>query len=442
MTKQQKLIVAFSSFFFCILLLTEIFYYQWKYFLHLPELNIGHNYNFLLKVSQNISENPYLTEGYTYYYSPLFTILFYPFILIKNTFGLLSAQLFFIAINTFVIARVFIILIRIQQIKTSFSYYIFIPFLALFCINESLFRFFVSLNINILLLWLTLEAILLSSQNSLKNDILAGILLALTINIKFLTLPFLIYFIYRKKWSVVGSCFISFFVYLFLPAIVFGWGKNIFLLTEWWGLLTSSEKGHWFYQGISGIIYYFFQRGGIELRTFPSYHHVFYQILFSCIAVAIVLTFYFLRTKPFQKSTSQQHFLWELSYIFLIIPLIYPHQQIYAYVFAIPAVFYINDYLFFLLIRKRENTANNLQRRFKSSLFNIKLFTKREWCIFLLMIIVFIFAPYRIWFHNMIFAEGILRYFTYDMLILLLVPILALCIPKKTELKQNQSSQL
>ena len=47
-----------------------------------------------------------------------------------------------------------------------------------------------------------------------------------------------------------------------------------------------------------------------------------------------VFTLYFLRTFPFQKSKSNLHRLWEVGYLFLVIPFLFPHQQNYAYFFV------------------------------------------------------------------------------------------------------------
>jgi hypothetical protein len=64
-------------------------------------------------------------------------------------------------------------------------------------------------------------------------------------------------------------------------------------------------------------------------------------ILNSTRALLVMFTLYFLRTTPFKKISHNLHRFWEWSYILLLIPLIFPHQQYYEFLFVCPAVFYI-----------------------------------------------------------------------------------------------------
>jgi len=62
----------------------------------------------------------------------------------------------------------------------------------------------------------------------------------------------------------------------------------------------------------------------------------------------IFLTLYFLKWPPFKKTESQMHQLWEVCYILLLIPLIFPHQQKYAFLMVLPAQFYLACVLIFV----------------------------------------------------------------------------------------------
>ncbi|MHB8206718.1 hypothetical protein, partial [Mucilaginibacter sp.] len=52
----------------------------------------------------------------------------------------------------------------------------------------------------------------------------------------------------------------------------------------------------------------------------------------------------FLNSKPFKSITSSVKQFWEMSYLFIVIPLIYPHQQQYAFVYISPAFIYLTWY--------------------------------------------------------------------------------------------------
>lgn len=70
-----------------------------------------------------------------------------------------------------------------------------------------------------------------------------------------------------------------------------------------------------------------------------SLQSLYMAILFSRLLLA-AFTVYFLRTLPFQKPFNRLHQFWELSYILLVVPLLFPHQQHYAFLFMIPAFMY------------------------------------------------------------------------------------------------------
>ncbi len=60
-----------------------------------------------------------------------------------------------------------------------------------------------------------------------KRPILAGIVLGLAGNIKYLSLIPLPWFVVRKRWSALVSTILSFVGFLFLPAITRGWDRNM-----------------------------------------------------------------------------------------------------------------------------------------------------------------------------------------------------------------------
>jgi hypothetical protein len=70
-------------------------------------------------------------------------------------------------------------------------------------------------------------------------------------------------------------------------------------------------------------------------------------ILLLVRACLLSLTLVFLKWPPFKKAVSSQQSFIEVAYILLVIPLIFPHQQHYAFLFSVPAFAFIVYYLFF-----------------------------------------------------------------------------------------------
>ncbi len=59
----------------------------------------------------------------------------------------------------------------------------------------------------------------------------------------------------------------------------------------------------------------------------------------------IALSLYFFASLPFKRSPGPKHQFREISYLLLLIPLIFPHQQHYAFLFAVPAFVFCLYYL-------------------------------------------------------------------------------------------------
>ena len=58
----------------------------------------------------------------------------------------------------------------------------------------------------------------------------------------------------------------------------------------------------------------------------------------------VMLTLAFLGTLPFKTIKGNTRQFWEMCYLFLAIPLLYPHQQQYAFLYISPALIYIAWY--------------------------------------------------------------------------------------------------
>ena len=67
--------------------------------------------------------------------------------------------------------------------------------------------------------------------------------------------------------------------------------------------------------------------------------------------ILVSLMLWVLNTMPFLKAKSKTHEFWEISYLLLITPLIFPHQQVYGFTLAWPAVIYT---LYYFMARRKE----------------------------------------------------------------------------------------
>jgi hypothetical protein len=131
---------------------------------------------------------------------------------------------------------------------------------------------------------------------------------------------------------------------------------NNFLLLEWWSVINPSNSEHLAEGGlgfhsltalipslltkIDGEIIYSRNMFNISLE-YTTY------ILNVVRLLLIASTLFILKWPPFKKATSKIQSIQEISLILLLIPLIFPHQQKYAFLLCVPAQVYLTYFIVF-----------------------------------------------------------------------------------------------
>jgi Glycosyltransferase family 87 len=295
-------------------------------------------------------------DGYHYYYSLFFATLLYPFTLVPAAVG----KFVWVCLNMAMIAAVLRSVwmwfdwqgISIQAKRWVFVL-IFLGTLRFLKSNVHLGQ------TTILLLFLSLEALHLDER---KKEWSAGLLLSLAINIKLLPAVLLPYWMYRARWKsvvIAGTCIMLWWL---LPAAWLGAERTSTLMHSYVELINPAQDKHVLdveetsFHGLSTLLSTLFSSHAHEhngpgwKRNIADCSMETLSILINAARLFFVLfILYFLRTLPFKSATSSLHRAWELSYVLLVIPLIAPHQQHYAFLFALPAIAYVS---YFLLVIK------------------------------------------------------------------------------------------
>jgi hypothetical protein len=198
---------------------------------------------------------------------------------------------------------------------------------------------------------------LIFSGEALKGSVL----LALGINIKLLPLVFIPYLIYRAQFKAALLTILFYLALLFFPSLIVGHGYNMSLLKTWLSLINPAQQIHVLdvdersFHGLSTLLSTLLVKNVPDVYALNIQRNiadVSLQTLAAVILIARLIlaafTLYFLRLKFFSKAQSTLQQCFEISYILLIIPLIFPHQQHYAFLFAVPALslliyFFIKD---------------------------------------------------------------------------------------------------
>jgi len=125
------------------------------------------------------------------------------------------------------------------------------------------------------------------------NEILCGIALALILHIKPFYLPFLAYFLLRRKITLVISAIVSFALFLLIPCVVIGWNQTMELIGGWREILSMSIPSQLFNfknQSVSSMLGMFLLKNG-AVAKFISPERLVYLIsvifIFSAYAAMV-----------------------------------------------------------------------------------------------------------------------------------------------------------
>ncbi|SFF18891.1 glycosyltransferase 87 family protein [Thermoflexibacter ruber] len=298
---------------------------------------------------ENIYQPPFI-YNLQYFYSPLFALLLIPF----SYFSFKTIGVIWLLLNTFLLLRTWNIFeYYLDKTKLSPKGHLVLIILSFAVVSRFIFFNYERVQMTIFLLWAMME----SSYQIFQGRKLAGaLLLAFAINIKVLPLVMIPYLVYRAEFKASIYTFSALLTYLFVPALILGWEYNLFLLKEWWAIINPTQPTHiieddlgayGLVPALSTLLIETEPLFAIKRNLFSLEYEQVYWIINAFRIVLILLTLYFLRTLPFKKASSRLHLFYELSYICLIIPLIFPHQRRYSFYFIFPAVTYL---IYFLLV--------------------------------------------------------------------------------------------
>jgi Glycosyltransferase family 87 len=290
-------------------------------------------------------------------YPPFFALLMLPFSLLPM--GLSS--LIWNVLSLAALFRVYSLIEGFLDIKKRLNlllYRFFVFLTILFTVRFFLYNFDLTQS-TLIVMWGTLEGLKL-----IKNEkfILGSLLLAGVISIKLLPLVVLPYLIYRAYFKeAILTVFFIFFLNI-LPIFIYGKDGYWQILNEWFRIINptnleftlNQNAGDESTHGLSAFVPAFFSdstlRYGLRRHFFALNSSQIIGLLLGFRLFFIALTLYFLRSKPFKKTVSNTQFMWEVSYLLMVIPLLFPQQMKYAFALLLPAFSYI---IFYIMRMKR-----------------------------------------------------------------------------------------
>lgn len=296
---------------------------------------------------ENIYENKY-REWYHYYYDTLFALILYPLTYLPVYF----VKIIWLLANVFFVYRLWRIIqswLPLDQFskraRQIFSFLSFVFILSFLRDNFHLGQ------VTILILYLTLEGISYIQRGKVWWG---SALLALGINIKIMPIVFIPYLLYRAQWKPALLIIGFMFFFLIIPSVFIGYDYNQSLLVERWELINPSNKEHLLdtsersFHSLTTLLATLFVKDCGDYHALTIRRHIAdisienLQLIINGVRLFfIAFTLWFLRTRPFKRETNNVQFLYEISYLCMVIPLIFPHQQHYAFFFIFPATCYL-----------------------------------------------------------------------------------------------------
>lgn len=306
-----------------------------------------------LNKKANIFETTYV-DGYHYYYSVLFALLLKPFVGLPY----LPIKTLWLVLNLLLFVHLLRLLFRCHFIKnlTNRQQTVFFTIISVFSARFVFDNIHLS-QITILILWCSVYGLYLIFKN---RPGIGSMLLALGINIKLLPIVFIPYLVYRGYFKGAILTVIFYLVFLFSPSMFIGHEYNMSLIKTWLHLINPTNQRHVLdveertFHGLSTLLSTLFVQDIPDVYALPIRRNIadvslsaLSNILLVTRLLLISFSLYFTGFTFFKNARSRWQACVEISYVLMIIPLIFPHQQPYAFLFVMPATACV---IYFLLI--------------------------------------------------------------------------------------------
>jgi len=285
-------------------------------------------------------------------YSPLFALVFSPLTMLTKILALYIWNI----LNIFWLYLIFYLLYRLKQMSFSKPQ----DLLIIVCLFALTGRFiFINIKLGQINIFLCCLMVLTMYLEINKKYFWASVTLAFSLMIKFFPLLFLVYFVLRRRFKLVGLTLLMIVFFLLLPSIYSGFDLNLRYLHDWFILLKSSPS-HLFYSVKNNSLLSFYS------WFFIARHDIYYAFDYNLIKKALTPEVYyfwavscfvffisFFCDTLFVKHKAIKIVFLDYSCLFVCGLLFNPLAYLNALVFLIVPYFFILRYLFYSEISRK-----------------------------------------------------------------------------------------
>lgn len=255
-----------------------------------------------------------------------------------------TAKLLWFALNTILFTRTFFILKRYVLTVSPHSNLVF--FLTLLLTGKIVLVNYTFGQASPFILWTMVEAF----HQVLQGRTTLGVfILCLGINIKIMPLVLAPYIVVvsRKPLNAVLAGISFSLLFLFLPALFIGWNYNLMLLTEWLQTLNpvsdihvrqTYENG---FMDLAAMMNKYFSAENVHNEPQLNIASLSMDTLFmltNAIRILLLAAVVYMSARLKKPVTGIDHRFIIASGFMALIPLCFPHQRVYSYMFSIPSL--------------------------------------------------------------------------------------------------------
>lgn len=287
-------------------------------------------------------------DGYAYYYGVPFALVLGVF----NAFPLWTMQLLWGLLQLALLVRMHVLLERwtgvaLLPLPHRLWVHVAVALLSLQAVRDNLN----AAQSTILLCWCCLEVL----QQALRGRAtFAALLVAAGIDLKLLPLVMVPYLAYRAEWRTLLLVPLFLVLLWALPIPFIGSALQQELLRTRWALLDPGQQQHQLddeepdFVSLGSVVSAYFGDSTVNDHGVPLARRVLSlepaalsRPLLAARLILVLSMLWFLRTAPFRPAPSGAHRAWEMGYLLACVPLIFPHQQNYSVLFALPLLFHL-----------------------------------------------------------------------------------------------------
>lgn len=291
---------------------------------------------------------------FPYLSSPFLAFLLGPLTLLPFPFAAALWKL----INLFFLYRIWTLIESYFEVdklsKKEYKWFVWLSFLS---VSYVIYRNFALNQFTVFLLFTVLEGVHWIFKE--KKDFLGALIIAVGITAKLMPLVALPYLVYRGKWKASVSILVFVVLLSFLPTLAVGiesccallqaWGKTVNPNNDLNAYDVMTNDVHGLPALVSTLL---IKEIGFNEYTLTLHRHLLdldpklVLVIIQVVRLMFVgFTLFFLRTWPFKDAKNEKWQYWEIGYLLLVTPLVFPQQRQYAFFFFFPALTYLAYYV-------------------------------------------------------------------------------------------------